>query len=83
MKRILVLLLVAFLVSVPASAGASYYPEYTGEPTTLTMWAWTSNENYSIEEFQKAYPNIKVEWEDFGVHYDKAQTALAAGGRAS
>lgn len=79
MKRILVLLLVAFLVSVPASAGASYYPEYTGEPTTLTMWAWTSNENYSIEEFQKAYPNIKVEWEDFGVHYDKAQTALAAG----
>lgn len=43
------------------------------------MWAWTSNENYSIEEFQKAYPNIKVIWEDFGVHYEKAQTALAAG----
>lgn len=78
MKRILVLLLVVFMLTVPASA-ADYYPEYTGKPTTITMWAWTSNENYSIEEFQKVYPNIKVEWEDFGVHYEKAQTALAAG----
>lgn len=77
MRKILVLLLVAFLISIPASA--NYYPEYTGEPTTITMWAWTSNENYSIEEFEKIYPNIKVEWEDFGVHYEKAQTALAAG----
>ncbi|MGB4476422.1 MAG: extracellular solute-binding protein, partial [Bacillota bacterium] len=78
MKRILVGILILLLLSSCASA-TDYYPEYTGEPVTLTMWAWTSNENYSIEEFEKVYPNIKVIWEDFGVHYDKAQTALAAG----
>lgn len=78
MKRVLLLVLTILLVSFSAMA-ADYYPEYTGEPTTITMWAWTSNENYSIEEFEKVYPNIKVEWEDFGVHYEKAQTALSAG----
>lgn len=78
MRKSLVVLFLVFVLSLSAAA-ANYYPEYTGEPTTITMWAWTSNENYSIEEFEKAYPAIKVEWEDFGVHYDKAQTALAAG----
>ena len=78
MKRTLVMLLVLFVLCLPVAA-EEYYPEYTGEPTTITMWAWTSNENYSIEGFEKVYPNIKVEWEDFGVHYEKAQTALAAG----
>ncbi|MGE5605016.1 MAG: ABC transporter substrate-binding protein [Bacteroidota bacterium] len=58
---------------------ADVYPAYKGKPVTLSMWAWTSNENYSIDEFQKEYPNIKVKWENFGVHYDKVQTALAAG----
>ncbi len=70
--------LLALLLSFSTLA-ADVYPEYTGEPTTITMWAWTSNENYSIEEFEKAYPDIKVQWENFGVHYDKALTALAAG----
>jgi multiple sugar transport system substrate-binding protein len=78
MKRMVVALVVVLLFSSSALA-ADYYPPYTGEPVTLTMWAWTSNENYSIEEFQKAYPNITVVWEDFAVHYNKAQTALAAG----
>ena len=77
MRKTFVVVLLALLLSLPAYA--AYYPEYTGEPTTITMWAWTSNENYSIEEFEKVYPDIKVEWEDFGVHYEKAQTALAAG----
>jgi len=78
MKKILVAILMVLVLSSCASA-KDYYPKYTGEPVTLTMWAWTSNENYSIAEFEKAYPNIKVVWENFGVHYDKAQTALAAG----
>lgn len=78
MKKLFTTLLVVILLSASAMA-ADVYPEYTGEPTTLTMWAWTSNEDYSIEEFQKAYPDITVQWENFGVHYDKAQTALAAG----
>lgn len=78
MKRVFAALFLVVLLSVSAFA-ADYYPEYTGQPTTITMWAWTSNENYSIEEFEKVYPDIKVVWEDFGVHYEKAQTALAAG----
>lgn len=78
MKRFLVAFVVVLLISGSALA-THVYPEYTGEPVTLSMWAWTSNENYSIDEFEKVYPNIKVEWEDFGVHYDKVQTALAAG----
>lgn len=78
MKKVFAVLLLVLALSVSAFA-ADYYPEYTGKPTTITMWAWTSNENYSIEEFQKAYPDIEVIWEDFGVHYEKAQTALAAG----
>ncbi|WP_461367633.1 ABC transporter substrate-binding protein [Candidatus Darwinibacter acetoxidans] len=78
MKKGFAALFLVVLLSVSAFA-ADYYPEYTGQPTTITMWAWTSNENYSIEEFEKVYPDIKVVWEDFGVHYEKAQTALAAG----
>lgn len=78
MRKGFVVFFLVLILSVCASA-ANYYPEYTGKPTTITMWAWTSNENYSIEEFEKVYPTIKVEWEDFGVHYEKAQTALAAG----
>ena len=78
MKRFISITLMLLLVGFSAFA-ADYYPKYTGKPTTITMWAWTSNENYSIEEFAKVYPNIKVEWEDFGVHYEKVQTALSAG----
>lgn len=76
-KMSTVFFLVLLLCSV--ALATDIYPEYTGEPTTITMWAWTSNEDYSIAEFEKAYPDIKVDWENFGVHYDKAQTALAAG----
>ena len=78
MKRIIQIALVLLLVG-SAALAVDYYPKYKGKPTTITMWAWTSNENYSIEEFQKLYPNIKVVWEDFGVHYEKVQTALSAG----
>jgi len=67
MKRFVLLTLMLLLASLSAFA-ADYYPEYTGKPATITMWAWTSNEDYSIAEFEKVYPNIKVEWENFGVH---------------
>ncbi len=81
MKRrfFLILSLIVLIGIFSFAQDEKYYPEYTGKPVTLTMWAWTSNENYSIEEFEKLYPNIKIQWENFGVHYTKAQTALAAG----
>ena len=56
-KMSTVFFLVLLLCSV--ALATDIYPEYTGEPTTITMWAWTSNEDYSIAEFEKAYPDIK------------------------
>ena len=64
---------------IPLAFVGDFYPEYTVGSVTLTMWIWTSDENYSIEEFQKVYPGIKVQRENFGVHYTKAQTELSAG----
>jgi len=78
-KVFLVLSLVVLISLFSFAQDEKYYPEYKGKPVTITMWAWTSNEDYSIAEFEKAYPNIKVQWENFGVHYTKAQTALSAG----
>lgn len=66
----------------PAATGPGGYPAYTGKPVELTMWAWTSNENYSIDLFQKAYPNIKVKWSNVGsggTEYAKILTATSAG----
>ncbi len=78
MKRFILVTLVLIMVGISGFAADSY-PKYTGKPTTITMWAWTSNEDYSIAEFEKVYPNIKVKWENFDVHYEKFHTALSAG----
>ncbi len=42
--------LLALLLSFSTLA-ADAYPKYTRKPTTITMWVWTSNENYSINEW--------------------------------
>jgi len=76
-------LFVFSLLSAPLfAAGPDGYPAYSGPPAELTMWAWTSNENYSIDLFQKAYPNIKVNWTNVGGggdEYTKVLTATSAG----
>jgi multiple sugar transport system substrate-binding protein len=71
--------LILVVLVIPLAFVGDFYPEYTVGSVTLTMWIWTSDENYSIEEFQKVYPGIKVQRENFGVHYTKAQTAISAG----
>ena len=38
MKKVFAVLLLVLALSVSAFA-ADYYPEYTGKPTTITMWA--------------------------------------------
>jgi multiple sugar transport system substrate-binding protein len=76
------LVLAAFAGALFAQAGPGGYPAYTGAPVELTMWAWTSNENYSIDLFQKAYPTITVKWENIGgggAEYTKVLTATSAG----
>lgn len=62
--------------------GPDGYPAYNGPATTITMWAWTSNENYAIKTFEKAYPKIKVKWNNVGggsAEYNKVMTATSAG----
>ena len=73
---------VSLFIANCASLIADDYPAYKGKPCELTMWAWTSNENYAIEEFQKAYPTIKVKWNNMGdgsAEYTKVMTATTAG----
>lgn len=80
-RAAVIMIVSAVLLGMTLTVGAKFpdYPGYKGKPVTLTMWAWTSNENYSIDAFQKAYPNIKVKWDNFGVHYNKLLTATTAG----
>ena len=64
------------------TAGPGGYPAYTGPPVTLTMWAWTSNENDAFNIFEKLYPNIKIKWSNLGggtPEYTKVLTATSAG----
>lgn len=64
------------------TSGPEGYPSYTGPQANITMWAWTSNENYSIDLFQKLYPNITVKWTNIGgggAEYTKVLTATSAG----
>ncbi len=68
MKKIQVLVLVsAFLIfAVVAFSQTSLnytnvaYPKYTGGPVTLTVWSWVPNIQDSIDLFEKAYPDIKI-----------------------
>lgn len=76
------LMMIAIMPVSAANDKFPNYPEYKGQPVTITMWAWTSNENYSIEAFEKAYPNIHVEWSNVGsgsTEYTKVLTCTTAG----
>jgi multiple sugar transport system substrate-binding protein len=83
MKKLVVFAVLVALVGVfvvfADSTTYPAYPAYTGPAATITMWAWTSNENYSIDAFEKVYPNIHVVWSNFGVDYTKILTSTAAG----
>ncbi|MEJ2665486.1 MAG: sugar ABC transporter substrate-binding protein [Deinococcales bacterium] len=81
--RLLAPLFVAALVFALSSAlaqgaGPDGYPAYTGQPVTITMWGWTSNEDAAIATFEKAYPTIKVKWENVGAGNTEYQKVLAA-----
>ena len=68
--------------SATQATGPGGYPAYTGSKADLTMWAWTSNENFSIDAFQKQYPDITVKWSNIGggtAEYTKVLTATSAG----
>jgi len=61
-------------------------PVYNGSPVTITFWSWAPGiDQWTINAFEKAYPNIKVKWTDVGsgeAEYSKLLTALSAGSGA-
>jgi multiple sugar transport system substrate-binding protein len=69
-------------ITAAMTAGPQGYPAYNGGPADITMWAWTSNENYSMKIFEKLYPKIKIKWSNLGggsAEYTKVLTATSAG----
>ena len=71
--------------SITCSAAATIqeptYPSNTKQ-TTITWWSWTSSADKIVADFEKAYPNIKVEHPTIGAgsnEYSKLQTVLKAG----
>ncbi len=54
-------------------------------PITLDFWSWVGGLDVAIKQFQQAYPNIKVNWNNIGggpAQYQKLQTVLKAGAGA-
>lgn len=65
--------------------GANGMPEYTGPAVTLHFWSWVPGIDKTVAAFEKAYPNIKVKWDNVGngtAEYSKLLTALQAGSGA-
>jgi multiple sugar transport system substrate-binding protein len=52
------------------------------EVVTLTLWSWLPNMQKEVDLFERAHPNIKVQYVNAGqgaAHYTKMRTALKAG----
>ncbi|MEM3265232.1 MAG: sugar ABC transporter substrate-binding protein [Thermoplasmata archaeon] len=90
MKKIQVFVLVsAFLILAVigfSQASVNYtnvvYPKYAGGPVTLTVWSWVPGIQNSIDLFEKAYPDIKINLVNVGgagPTYSKLLSSTAAG----
>ena len=62
--------------------GASSVEESTTEASgTLEVYGWTTDPEYQIAAFEKAYPNVTVNYTQIGTDYDvKMQTLVENGG---
>lgn len=57
-----------------AGNAAADAESYSG---TIQVWSWTNDPEYQIAAFEKAYPNVKVEFTQIGTDYDtKMQTIV-------
>lgn len=60
-------------------------PVYNGPEVTLSFWSWVPGIDKAIAQFEKAYPSIKIKWDNVGngtAEYNKLVTALQAGSGA-
>ena len=78
MKRKWALLMAGVMAFGMAMTGSAAEAETnTDLSVTLEVWGWTTDPEYQIEAFEKAYPNVTVNYTMIGTDYDtKMQTIV-------
>lgn len=78
MKRKWALLMAGVMAFGMAMTGSAAEAETNTDLSgTLEVWGWTTDPQYQIEAFEKAYPNVTVNYNMIGTDYDtKMQTIV-------
>ena len=78
MKRKWALLMAGVMAFGMAMTGSATEAETNTDLSgTLEVWGWTTDPQYQIEAFEKAYPNVTVNYTMIGTDYDtKMQTIV-------
>ena len=78
MKRKWALLMAGVMAFGMAMTGSAAEAETNTDLSgTLEVWGWTTDPEYQIEELEKAYPNVTVNYTMIGTDYDtKMQTIV-------
>ena len=78
MKRKWALLMAGVMAFGMAMTGSAAEAETNTDLSgTLEVWGWTTDPQYQIEAFEKAYPNVTVNYTMIGTDYDtKIQTIV-------
>ena len=78
MKRNWALLMAGVMAFGMAMTGSAAEAETNTDLSgTLEVWGWTTDPQYQIEAFEKAYPNVTVNYTMIGTDYDtKMQTIV-------
>lgn len=78
MKRKWALLMAGVMAFGMAMTGSAAEAETNTDLSgTLEVWGWTTDPQYQIEAFEKAYPNVTVNYTMIGTDYDtKMQTIV-------
>jgi multiple sugar transport system substrate-binding protein len=68
--------------SAPVNTAAADIKAALQEPTTLTLWTWSTNVPDVVKAFEAEYPKVKIDVVNVGTgaaHYTKLQNAIKAG----
>jgi multiple sugar transport system substrate-binding protein len=80
--RARILVLLAFLLTVPLGLAACSDDDSSGGPVKIKVWAWYPEFKAVVEHFNATHTDVQVEWTQAGIgldEYTKLKTALAAG----
>ena len=78
MKRKWALLMAGVMAFGMAMTGSAAEAETNTDLSgTLEVWGWTTDPQYQIEAFEKAYPNVTVNYTMIGTDYDTKMQTIA------